>query len=171
MDYYNIVIITAVNVFICTMIIFWYYSNVKSDEFPPVMTNCPLNCIVNPVGTCTIPIVGVNIGNLKGQTMYKKLLADGTVTYTMYPTYGSTKYTDNYGNPYLAYTGSTSGVKFPDFPAGYDANTPEKNIVDFRLDEWSENGNVLCANHDWAVKHNIYWEGVSNYNRCRVETE
>jgi hypothetical protein len=150
MDYYNIVIITAVIVFISTMILFWYYSNVKSDEFPPVMTNCPLNWKVNADGTCTIPIDGVNMGNLKGKPIYKKLSADGkTPVYTTYFTYGSVKLSDNYSNPILAYTGSNSGVKFPDFPAGYDANTPQNNIVDFRLDEWSQKGSVLCSNHEF----------------------
>lgn len=168
-NYYNIVIIVAVSVFLVTMILFWYYTNPKPDEYPPVMTNCPLNWKVNPDGRCTIPIDGVNIGHLKdnGQMLYKKIANDGTVSYTKYPIYGSVKYTDTYGNPFLAYTGPNSGVKFPDFPAGYDANRPENNIVDFRDDGWSTTGSVLCANHDWAVKHNIYWEGVSNYNHCK----
>jgi hypothetical protein len=168
-DYYKIVIGVAVFVFIITMIVFWYFIRPKPNEYPPVMTNCPLNWKVNQDGTCTIPINGINTGNLKksGKMMYKKISNNGSVTYITDPMSGSIKYTDEYGNPYLAYTGENSGVKFPDFPAGYDDRRPEINVVDFRDEKWGKTTSVLCANHDWAVKNNIYWEGVSNYNHCK----
>ena len=32
---------------------------------------------------------------------------------------------------------------------------------------WSSKGaSSVCAQKDWAVKHNIVWDGISNYNQC-----
>jgi len=168
LDYYTIVISVAIFVFIITMILFWYFGNVKSDEFPPIMSNCPHNWTVNSDGTCNIPIDGVNIGNLikRGRPIYK-VVSNNNVRYTTTPTNNAIVLSDLYGNRILAYTGPNSNTKFPDFPGGYDSNHPEKNVVDFRVDEWSQYGSILCANHEWAVKNNINWEGVSNYNHCK----
>lgn len=171
-DYYKLVIGVAVIIFLITIIFFWYFSNVKSQEFPPVMSNCPMNWSVNPDGTCNIPIDGVNLGNLngKGRPIYKTVKSDSSnnekIYYSTYPTKGGILLTDLYGNRILAYTGPGSSSKFPNFPGGYDINYPEKNIVDFTTSDWSKYGSTLCANHEWAVKNNINWEGVSNYNHC-----
>jgi hypothetical protein len=32
---------------------------------------------------------------------------------------------------------------------------------------WSSSGKTaICAKRDWAIQHNIVWDGVSNYNNC-----
>ena len=169
LNYYNIVITVAIFVFVLTMILFWFLSDKKSDEFPPTMSNCPVNWKVNSDGTCNIPIDGVNIGNLsgRGRPIYKITSQDNIVTYTINPTSGATILTDLYGNRILAYTGPDSKTKFPDFPGGYDISRPEKNVVDFTHEKWAKKGSVLCANYEWAVTNNINWEGVSNYNHCK----
>jgi len=171
-DYYKIIIVVAVMVFIMTMVLFWYLTPGKSDEFPPIMSNCPINWSVNPDGTCNIPLDGVNMGNLngKGKPIYKNVITDEsnkqTTVYSTDSVNGGIKLTDLYGTPILAYTGPKSNTKFPHFPGGYDITHPEKNVVDFTTQDWSKNSSVLCANHNWAVLNNINWEGVSNYNQC-----
>lgn len=171
-DYYKLVIGVAVIIFIITMVFFWYFSNVKSQEFPPVMSNCPTNWKVNDDGTCQIPVDGVNMGNLngKGRPIYKKDKKDNsgnqTTSYSTNPIKGGSQLIDLYKNKILAYTGRDSNTKFPNFPAGYDVTHPEKSVVDFTSSDWSEYGSTLCANHEWAIKNNINWEGVSNYNHC-----
>ena len=164
MEYQKIVIGIAVFIFVITMIIFWYFSNEQSKYYPPVMSNCPTGWKVNMSGNCIIPTDETNLGNLigKGKRIFRN--SDGTISYDS--TKGGTLINDEKGFPILAYTGFGSNTKFPNFPAGYDINTPDKNIVDFTDENWAKYGSVLCANHKWAVTNNIHWEGVSNYNHC-----
>ena len=170
-DYYKIVIIVAVSVFIFTMVFFWFFSNVGSDEFPPTMSNCPRSWTVNMDGTCNIPVDGTNMGNLygKGRPVYKSVTRDDSnneiYTYSTNPKKGSLL-KDMYGNIIMGYTGPGSNTKFPHFQGGYDITRPEKSVVDFTAKEWGSYGSTLCSNRTWAVKNNINWEGVSNYNHC-----
>lgn len=165
-EYRKIVIGIAVFIFILTMIVFWFLSPLPSNIYPPVMSDCPTGWSLNQDGTCNIPTNGMNIGNLKGKgvPIYKKMNRDGTITYSTDPNSGGVQLTDQYGNPILAYTG---GKPSSDFPAGYDANNPQLNFVDFTHLDWGSIGSTLCANREWAIKNNIVWEGVSNFNHCK----
>lgn len=164
MEYQKIVIGIAGFIFIITMMIFWIFSNEQSKYYPPAMSNCPTGWKVDMSGNCIIPTDGTNLGNLngKGRRIFRN--SDGTITYDT--SKGGTLINDKNGFPILAYTGFGSNTKFPNFPAGYNIKTPDKNIVDFTAEGWSKYGSVLCANHEWAIKNNIHWEGVSNYNQC-----
>jgi hypothetical protein len=171
-DFYKLVIGVAFLVFFLTMTLFWFFSKKKSDEFPPTMSNCPTGWSVNTDGTCNIPTNGTNLGNLagKGVPIYKLVSEDQdnnqTITYSTDPRKGGNILTDVYGNKIVAYTGPGSNTIFPNFPGGYDITHPEKNIVDFTANNWSKYESVLCANYKWAIKNNIHWEGVTNYNHC-----
>jgi len=171
-DYHTIIIGVAILVFFLTMGMFWFFSKKKSDEFPPTMSNCPTGWSVNPDGTCNIPIDGTNLGNLtgKGVPIYKLITQDDnnneTITYSTNPLNGGTVLTDVYNNKVMAYTGPDSKTRFPNFPGGYDITHPEKSVVDFTASNWSKYESVLCSNYKWAVKNNINWEGVTNYNHC-----
>ena len=171
-DYHKIVIGVATIVFIITMGFFWVFSKKESTEFPPTMSNCPAGWLVNPDGTCNIPVDGTNLGNLlgKGRPIYKFISYDDSnneiMTYNTNPVKGGVILTDIYGNKVMAYTGPGSNTIFPDFPGGYDITHPEKSIVDFTASNWSKYESVLCSNYKWAVKNNINWEGVTNYNHC-----
>jgi hypothetical protein len=38
--------------------------------------------------------------------------------------------------------------------------------------QWSTSSGktAICAKRDWAMRHNIVWDGVSNYNNCTVSS-
>jgi hypothetical protein len=161
-EYRKIVVGIAVFIFILTMIVFWFLSPVKSKIFPPVISDCPTGWPLTQDGSCNIPTDGMNIGNLKGKgvPIYKKINSDGTVTYSTDKNNGGVIFTDQYGKPVLAYTEK-------EFPAGYDVNNPQYNVVNFTDIGWSSFGSTLCANREWAIQNNIVWEGVSNFNHCK----
>jgi hypothetical protein len=159
LTYNQIVIIAAVIVFIFTMIILWSLLPIKSRTYPPVMSNCPTGWTVNSDGTCNIPSKGgLNLGNLRGVPIYK-LTVNGKSTFSTDPKSGGILLTDIYGKPILAYTSKH-------IPAGYDTNNPQLPVVNFESLNWSRYGSTLCANREWAIKNNIEWEGVTNYNKC-----
>lgn len=166
-EYRKIVIGIAAFIFLLTMFVFWLLSPVASKVYPPVVSDCPTGWTLNKDGTCNIPTNGMNMGNLakKGVTIYKKYNRDGTITYSTNSKDGGIVLKDVYGNRILAYTG---GSPNSDFPAGYDASNPQLNVVNFNDLGWSSYGSGLCANHQWAVKNNISWEGVSNFNQCKL---
>jgi hypothetical protein len=159
LSYQQIVIIIAIFIFILTMIIFWFLTPQHYKVYPPVMSNCPTGWSVNSNGTCNIPPNGgLNLGNLYGVPIYK-IVSDGKTTFSTDPKSGGKLYTDIGGNKILAYTSK-------DIPAGYDISNVQLAVVDFESLKWSQYGSTLCANRDWAIKHNIEWEGVTNYNQC-----
>lgn len=76
----------------------------------------------------------------------------------------------NQGDYYVAASGSTGASLRPlstgtiGPPYASDANT-----FDPANKSWTLTGKTaICAKRDWAVKHNIVWDGVSNYNNCKV---
>jgi hypothetical protein len=159
LSYQQIVIIIAIFIFIITMIIFLVLIPGEPRIYPPVMSNCPKGWKVNSNGTCNIPPKGgLNLGNLYGLPIYKSLV-NGNPKFSTDPKSGGTIHTDIYGNKILAYTSR-------DIPAGYDTLNPQLAVVDFESLNWSRYGSTLCANRNWAIKHNIEWEGVTNYNNC-----
>jgi len=160
MTYQSVVISVALIIFIITMIIFWFYTPTLSTVYPPTITNCPAGWSVNINGTCNIPSQGgTNLGNLTGKPIYKVI--DGkTIIYTTDPNSNGMLLKDMYGNNILAYTKN-------DFPAGYDISNIQIPVVDFTALAWGETSSVLCANYNWAIKHNIEWEGITNYNQCQ----
>jgi hypothetical protein len=168
MEYYKIVIGIAFIIFFITIILFWYLNYMPSKEYPPIMANCPNGWTVNLDGTCNIPTDGTNMGNLydKGNLVYKNISKNGNISYSLDSNGGGVLFKDKNGNPIFGYTGPGSNTRFPDFPAGYDINHPEKNIVNFTSEDWSAYGSTLCENRKWAIKNNIQWEGVTNYNHC-----
>lgn len=161
-QYRKIVVGIAVFVFILTMVVFWFLSPSPSKIYPPVLSDCPTGWALNQDGSCNIPTNGMNIGNLKGKgvPIYKKTNRDGTVTYSTNKNDGGVILVDDYGYPILAYTAK-------DFPGGYDVNNPQLNVVNFSDLGWASVGSTLCANREWAIKNNIVWEGVSNFNHCK----
>lgn len=159
LSYQQIVIGVATIVFILTMIIFWLLIPGKNTVYPPVMSNCPVNWTVNPNGTCNIPPKGgSNLGNLRGKPIYV-INSNGKRTYSTDPTTTGALLKDMFGNNILGYTKL-------DIPGGYNTSHPEKPVVDFTSPEWATTGSVLCANFEWATKHNIEWAGITNYNQC-----
>jgi len=160
LNYHQIVIGVAIFIFVLMMVIFWIITPSINTVYPPVMSNCPTGWSVNMNGTCNIPPEGGrNIGNLKGSPVYR-IVRKGVVTYTTDATSGGMVLKDRYGNIILGYTKD-------DFPAGYDVSNIQIPVVDFTDNKWGQYGSVLCANYDWAMKKNIEWEGVTNYNQCR----
>jgi len=159
LTYQQIVIVIACFIFTVTMVLFWYITPGANTVYPPVMSNCPVGWTVNRDGTCNIPPQGSkNLGNLYGLPVYK-LMSGGTITYTTDATSGGMLLKDKNGNIILGYTEKQ-------FPAGYDVSNIQIPIVDFTDNKWGQYGSVLCANYDWAMKNNIKWEGVTNYNQC-----
>jgi len=158
-SYQKIVIGIAGIIFFITMVIFWYLTPEMNKVYPPVMSNCPTGWSVNDDGTCNIPPKGgTNLGNLVGLPVHV-VIRDGTVVYTTNPKAGGIILKDRYGNEILGYSKK-------EIPAGYNVNTPQIPVVDFTTNDWGQYGSVLCANYDWAVKNNIEWEGITNYNQC-----
>lgn len=48
--------------------------------------------------------------------------------------------------------------------AGYDRSL---GGINFNDPKWSETaGGFLCAKSDWANIHNIWWDGITNTNKC-----
>jgi hypothetical protein len=41
-----------------------------------------------------------------------------------------------------------------------------KPIIKFSDPSWGKNGISICDQQEWADKHKIVWDGVSNYNSC-----
>jgi len=142
------------------MVIFWYITPGVNTVYPPVMSNCPVGWYVNQDGTCNIPPKGSkNLGNLQGVPVYK-IISEGNIKYTTDANSGGILLTDKNANTILAYTKLQ-------IPAGYDIENIQNPVIDFTDNNWGQYGSVLCANYDWAMKNNIEWEGVTNYNQCK----
>jgi hypothetical protein len=155
-SYQTIVIAIAIFIFTITMVIFWFITPGLNPVYPPVMSNCPVGWSVNKDGTCNIPPVGSrNLGNLKGKPLYLK--SDGK-TYTTTYTKGATQVVTENKKRVLVYTKEQ-------IPAGYDETNP-RPVVDFTHIDWGRYGSTICANQEWAIKNNIDWEGITNYNQC-----
>ena len=157
--YQQIIISIACFIFFITMGIFWYFTPKQTTVYPPVMSNCPTGWTINENGTCNIPSQGMmNLGNLNGKSIYK-LTSGGVTTYSTDPTSGGMVLKDIYGRNILGYTKN-------DIPGGYDVSNIQTPVIDFTSQQWGQYGSVLCANYNWATKHNIEWEGITNYNQC-----
>ena len=77
----------------------------------------------------------------------------------------------NQGDYYVAASGTTSASLLPlsttSAPYATSGTTfdPSNNL-------WttSSGKTAICAKRDWSMRHNIVWDGVSNYNNCSVST-
>lgn len=49
-------------------------------------------------------------------------------------------------------------------------NTPgidtENDMINFTHDDWKAGGTEICTKREWALKHGVIWDGISNYNNC-----
>lgn len=49
-------------------------------------------------------------------------------------------------------------------------NTPgidqDSSIINFTHADWKASGTEVCSKREWASKHGVVWDGVSNYNDC-----
>ena len=49
-------------------------------------------------------------------------------------------------------------------------NTPgldtTSDMINFNHDDWKAGGTEICTKREWASKHGVVWDGVSNYNNC-----
>jgi hypothetical protein len=41
-----------------------------------------------------------------------------------------------------------------------------KNTISFNSDGWTGASSGICSKKTWAATNNIFWDGVSNYNKC-----
>lgn len=41
------------------------------------------------------------------------------------------------------------------------------NYINFKNSDWTKGGvSAICGQKSWAIKNNITWDGVTNYNKC-----
>lgn len=152
----------------------------EEKVYPPDFTDCPDYWKVNPDGTCQIPHPNsINMGTLKykSEEIYKyNFDASGNVTESsdsQNPSYNSylSKYNSNkVGNIKKTGIEQESGVKYgyyqSDIPHGYDMTNPMNDSIDFRDPGWALYGDPYCEIRRWAIRHNIQWDGILNYNKC-----
>jgi hypothetical protein len=54
--------------------------------------------------------------------------------------------------------------------AAVTGNTPGLNtssrMINFNHNDWKARGTEICTKREWALKHGVVWDGISNYNSC-----
>ena len=75
--------------------------------------------------------------------------------------------TRNLGDYYTAAVGTTAAVTAPLSTTAAPYATTDTTF-DSSNNQWttSSGKTAICAKRDWAMRHNIVWDGVSNYNNC-----
>ena len=64
----------------------------------------------------------------------------------------------------LSSTNTGNLITIPTDTPGY---SNDKSGFDYTSPYWAGNGlTSTCGKKEWAVKHNIVWDGISNYNSC-----
>jgi hypothetical protein len=140
MDFYGIVLTVAAILFILLLTLMGVLISRSPSTiiYPPTSNTCPDYWAVDAAtGQCTFPTTGSN-GIARNQGFY--------------PNDSYTKFNSdpkaNMKAPFATVTGTT-----------WTFNPNDT--------KWSANGkSSLCSQRDWAVNHNIVWDGVSNYNGC-----
>lgn len=179
----NIALLVLI-VFMC--IIYWNYP-VKKNIFPFSMNSCPDNWEVTADGKCIIPSADIekaNIGDLHTYKypVYKLKMQDASgktidkYTYVSEMNFNGNLiqgeiYKDNAKNTVYLY--DISGL----IPESAYRNAYHKediqlpNAIDFNSKEWSRFHGVnsrICQVKKWINKHNIQWDGLTQYNQCNV---
>lgn len=164
--FYIIVLVVAVSIFVLVfgyMIVSYSY---PTDIYPNVGDACPDYWVVNSDNTCQIPTNGFNMGDLSANT-YNYTDFKGSKQKITKNKYGNSVYSTipNTGS-YIVYTKEQ-------IPFGYylqNPKDPTQTSVNFNDPGWvsySSNGSRQCGLKKWANQHQIQWDGVSNYNKCK----
>lgn len=168
MERFHILVISIsitifIGLFIYTAYVF--YGN-KSTLFPPDLTNCPDNWILQKDGRCKIPQKGQkNLGKLegKGRPIYSYDIKKNK-SYSFLPEYNDTPNgKTQFGKPE---TSLAQGYYNFDIPYGYDEENPQIDSIDFTDSGWATYGDPYCEIRKWARQNNIQWDGMMAYNKC-----
>lgn len=175
--FYILTLVVSITILIGLVIFVGIYLFEEPKTYPPDFTDCPDFWKVKPDGTCKIPHPnGKNIGNLKENAQEIFLYtyaADGKHDESTL---------DNSMNSYLSkYNGEASsdpikgieeqkgvvyGYYHSDIPHGYDSTNPKNDSINFQDPGWALFGDPYCEIQRWAIRHNIQWDGILNYNKC-----
>ena len=183
-----IVIVTLVSLFATLLFVYINYPP-PNITIPHAMTTCPDHWEVTEDGKCIIPsadISGANIGDLATWKMklyeYEFLDTSSNQIILVHNTlekwedvnnntYTGKIYRDEKKNPIYAYN-----LPENDLPeTAYNrANYDYPIAFDFFSPDWTNHnhsfGSRICQIKKWMNKHNIQWDGVSQYNRCNTFT-
>jgi len=158
MESFYIIVLVVALVFllmILTVMGVMMKSQNKSTVYPPTMNTCPDYWTEDASGNCTRP----TDATARNQGDY---YVAATPAVAAVAAIGS-----NPAKPAVAAT-PASLTPFLIGTAGppYALTTSKFDPAD---KSWTLTGKTaICAKRDWAVKHNIVWDGVSNYNNCKV---
>lgn len=152
MESFYIIVLVVALVFllmILTVMGVMMKSQNKSTVYPPTMNTCPDYWTEDASGNCTRP----DVTNTRNQGDYYVAAKPAVDASGSKPAVAATT---------ASLTPFLIGTAGP--PYASDANT-----FDPANKSWTLTGKTaICAKRDWAVKHNIVWDGVSNYNNCKV---
>ena len=118
---------------------------------------------------------GKNIGNLKENAQEIFLY-----TYDISGNHNDESTLDNSMNSYLSkyenggplipgieeQKGVVYGYYHSDIPHGYDSTNPKNDSINFQDPGWALFGDPYCEIQRWAIRHNIQWDGILNYDKC-----
>ena len=188
MDFLVIIIIVSLVALVSSLVyVFMSYPN-PNITIPHAMTNCPDKWEMDENGNCIIPcpdISGANVGDLSNNkiVLYKYTFSnDGKLQSEISSTLS---YNDPNGNPITgkpykninnmqiyAYDLSDelpTSIYNP-LIDGVHTYIETPNVIDFTSPYWTQFNNSpssrICNIKKWLNKHNIHWDGVSQYNRC-----
>lgn len=187
--FYILTLVVSITILIGLVIFVGIYLFEEPKTYPPDFTDCPDFWKVKPDGTCKIPHPnGKNIGNLKENAQEIFLY-----TYDLSGNHNDESTLDNSMNSYLSkYTseepitdneesitsseklikgieeqkGVVYGYYHSDIPHGYDSTNPKNDSINFQDPGWALFGDPYCEIQRWAIRHNIQWDGILNYDKC-----
>jgi len=154
-------IVLGISVFLLILILVIFVIMVRynktSHVFPPIQQECPEGWEADSSGNCYFK--GKNGGSL--------VLPDGSLTATG----------NNVASEFPMYSATNSNgvITFKSIanPFGNIVSAPlpdsVKNTVIFNSKDsaWSSSGGqAICMQQKFANQYSIYWDGVSNTNRC-----
>jgi len=184
-----IIIVTLVSLVTSLVYVFMSYPN-PNITIPHAMTNCPDKWEMDENGKCVIPcpdLSGANVGDLgkKKTTLYKYTIIEDEKTQKIVNKISSMpSWTLNgkeiFGKLYkndqkmqiYAYDLKNDLPTSIYNPLIEDEHTyiETPNVIDFTSPYWTKFNNSpssrICNIKKWLHKHNIQWDGVSQYNRC-----
>lgn len=188
MDFLVIIIIVALVALVTTLVYAFMSYPSPNITIPHAMTNCPDKWEIDENGNCLIPspdIPGANVGDLgkKKIILYKYTFLDNGKLQNIIsnlPTWNDISGNSIAGKTYKndqkiqVYAYDLSG----DLPTSIynpllqDEYTYSEapNSIDFTSPYWTKYNNSpssrICNIKKWLNKHNIQWDGLSQYNRC-----